>query len=97
MEAGQEIPHPLSNFFTRKWNSQTEFELSLHVHTAECPDDLNMSIMVTIEPYVPATIRNVPETTTKLLKPTIAIHLSERSCCVWRLPQLSYNHMQPMG
>ena len=51
--------------------------------------------MPTIDPYVPAIIKKVPETTTKTLKVTMRYHL----VVGLRLPavQLSYSHMQPMG
>lgn len=51
--------------------------------------------MPTADPYVPEIIRKVPDATTNTLKPTMNIHLIERSA----LPsaQLSYSHMQPIG
>lgn len=52
-------------------------------------------MMLTTEPYVPAIIRNVPDSTTNTLQQTIRTH---RGFFV-ALPcvQLSYSHMQPMG
>lgn len=51
--------------------------------------------MPTIDPYVPATVRNDPATITKMLQPTINIHFGDFVA----LPslQLSYSHMKPIG
>jgi hypothetical protein len=49
-------------------------------------------MMPTIEPYVPAIIRKVPETMMKTLHVTIKYHRMFRSSFQW-----SYSHIQPIG
>lgn len=51
--------------------------------------------MPTADPYVPAIIRNVPDTTTNPLNNTIKIHFFVRSIFPW--DQLSYSHIHPYG
>ena len=69
--------------------------LSAHDH-AEAPDDaLLEAIMLTIDPYVPVIIRKVPKTITRMLQDDKSTHFTVGLSLP--LPQLSYNHMQPMG
>lgn len=51
--------------------------------------------MLTIEPYVPETVRKVPARITKTFQPTMRVHL--HVLLSLPLPQLSYSHIQPIG
>jgi hypothetical protein len=76
-----------------------EFELSAHENALEPPVSLYESIIPTTDPYVPATIINVPITITNTLQTTMAIHRFDLAPSSESLPfaQLSYNHIAPMG
>lgn len=52
-------------------------------------------MIATIDPYVPAIIRNVPARTTNTLQATMSLQRSVRSRL--SLDQLSYSHIRPMG
>lgn len=52
-------------------------------------------MMETTDPYVPPTIKKVPDRITKPLQKTMKIHLGD--LLILPLLQLSYNHMQPIG
>lgn len=69
--------------------------MSAQDQTPDPPLVLKESIIPTTDPYVPATIKNVPQTTTKTFQHTPRVHLCDR--CSLPLFQLSYNHMQPLG
>lgn len=63
----------------------TELELSAQEKAAEPPLELYVSIIPTTDPYVPATIRKVPDTITNILKPAMKYHF----LVLVAVPQLS--------
>lgn len=72
-----------------------ELELSAHDHAEEPEVSWLEAIILTTDPYVPATIKKDPQMMTRILQDERSIHL--RVGCSRPFFQLSYNHMQPMG